>query len=35
MTPREVQAAFEGVFGRRAEAPRLADFADIMAAYPD
>jgi uncharacterized phage protein (TIGR02216 family) len=35
MTPREVQAAFEGVFGRRSAAPRLADFAELIAAYPD
>ncbi|MBV8850670.1 MAG: phage tail assembly chaperone [Methylobacteriaceae bacterium] len=35
MTLRELNAAFEGVYGRRTEAPRLADFAAMMAAYPD
>ena len=35
MTPRELQAAFEGVFGRRTAAPRLADFVEMMSAYPD
>jgi uncharacterized phage protein (TIGR02216 family) len=35
MTPRELNAAFEGVYGRRSAAPRLADFAELMAAYPD
>jgi uncharacterized phage protein (TIGR02216 family) len=35
MTPRELHAAFEGVFGRSSPAPRLADFAEIMTAHPD
>jgi uncharacterized phage protein (TIGR02216 family) len=35
MTPPELHAAFEGVYGRRFEAPRLADFAALMAAYDD
>jgi uncharacterized phage protein (TIGR02216 family) len=35
MTPRELNAAFEGVYGRVSETPRLADFAAIMAAHPD
>jgi hypothetical protein len=35
MTPRELNAAFEAVYGRRAAAPRLADFAELIAAYPD
>jgi uncharacterized phage protein (TIGR02216 family) len=35
MTPRELQAAFDGVYGRRSVAPRLADFAALMAAHPD
>jgi len=35
MTPREVHAAFEGVYGRRSEAPRRGDFAELMAAHPD
>jgi uncharacterized phage protein (TIGR02216 family) len=34
-TPRELNAAFEGVYGRVSETPRLADFAAMMAAYPD
>jgi uncharacterized phage protein (TIGR02216 family) len=35
MTPRELNAAFEGAYGRRAAAPRLADFAELMVACPD
>jgi uncharacterized phage protein (TIGR02216 family) len=35
MTPRELNAAFEGAYGRRSAAPRLADFAALMAAFPD
>jgi uncharacterized phage protein (TIGR02216 family) len=35
MTPRELNAAFEGVYGCRSATPRLADFAEMMAAYPD
>jgi uncharacterized phage protein (TIGR02216 family) len=35
MTPRELNAAFEAVYGRRSAAPRLADFAGMMAAFPD
>ena len=35
MTPRELNAAFEGVFGRPSAAPRLADFAALIAAFPD
>jgi hypothetical protein len=35
MTPRELNAAFEGTYGRRAAAPRLAEFAEMMASHPD
>jgi hypothetical protein len=35
MTPRELNAAFEGVYGRASMPPRLADFAEMMAAHPD
>jgi hypothetical protein len=35
MTPRELNAGFQGVYGRRLAAPRLADFAELIAAYPD
>jgi uncharacterized phage protein (TIGR02216 family) len=35
MTPRELNAAFEGVHGRASMPPRLADFAGMMNAYPD
>jgi uncharacterized phage protein (TIGR02216 family) len=35
MTPRELNAAFEGVHGRAPMPPRLADFAGMMSAYPD
>jgi uncharacterized phage protein (TIGR02216 family) len=34
-TPRELNAASEGVYGRASPPPRLADFAEIMAAHPD
>jgi hypothetical protein len=35
MTPRELNAAFEGVYGRAATPPRLADFAELMTRHPD
>ncbi|GAC1333162.1 MAG: hypothetical protein NVSMB26_13890 [Beijerinckiaceae bacterium] len=35
MTPRELNGAFEGIYGRRSAPPRLADFAGLMAAFPD
>jgi hypothetical protein len=35
MTPRELNAALEGVYGRARAPPRLADFVEMMAAFPD
>jgi hypothetical protein len=35
MTPRELNAASEGVYGRASTPPRLADFAELIAAHPD
>jgi uncharacterized phage protein (TIGR02216 family) len=34
-TPRELNAAFEGVYGRASSPPRLADFAELITAHPD
>jgi uncharacterized phage protein (TIGR02216 family) len=35
MTPREIEAAVEGVHGRRAAVPARADLAALMAMFPD